>query len=100
MEGDDVTPLPELFKGDVLYVAVRGREFVKGDHVHSEAAAYVNEDPADLAGADDADGLAVQVEAREAVQAEVEVFRADVGLVDAPDGGEQEGHGVLCYCVG
>jgi len=100
VEGDDVTPLPELFKRDVLYVAVRGREFVKGDHVHSEAVAYVNEDPADLAGADDADGLAVQVEAREAVQAEVEVLRADVGLVDAPDGGEQEGHGVFRYCVG
>ena len=39
------------------------RKLVIGNHLHPETAADIDEDTADLPGPDDADGLAVQVEA-------------------------------------
>ena len=68
--------------------------------MHAEAAADIDENPADLAGAHHAHGFAVKIEAREATQGEVEFPGAVVGLVDPPHGSEQQRHGVLRHRVG
>ena len=79
---------------------ILGRELIVGQNVHAEALADVGKDPADLAGAYDAHGLAVQVEARQALEAEVEIPGADIGLVGPAVDGQQQGHGMLGHSVG
>lgn len=100
VDRDDIAALKQLVKGNVVDAAVRRGEFVIGDHLHAEATADVDENAADLARADDAYGFAVEIKAGEAVQGEVELPGAVIGLVDAADGGEQQRHGVFRHGIG
>ena len=100
VQGDDVGPLEQLVQRHVVDAAVRRRERIIGDDLHAEAAADVDEDPADLSGADDAHGLAVEIEARKTVQGEIEFPRAVVGLVNAAHGGQKQGDRVLRHGIG
>ena len=68
--------------------------------MHTEALADVGEDPADLAGADDAYGFAMEVKACQTLEAEIKVPGADVGLVGPAVDGEKQCHGVLGYGIG
>ena len=72
---------------------------VIGDHVHAEAAADIDEDPADLAGAHHADGFSVEIKSCQPVQGEIEFPGAVIGLMDPPDGGEQQRDGMLSYRI-
>ena len=71
-----------------------------GDHPHAEAPAQLDEGAADLARADHACGLAVEIHAGEAADVEVELPGADVGLVQAAVHRQQHAHGVLRDGVG
>ena len=84
----------------VVQSAVRIREFIVCQHAHPEALADTGKNSADLARADHAHGLAVQVKARQPGQAEIEVARADIRLVRVPIDGQQQRHRVLRHRVG
>ena len=99
VERYDVASFPELVERNVFNAGISCGELVVSDYVHSESAADVYEDPADLARTDDADRLAVQIESCEAVEAEVKVFGADVSFVDPSDRCQQERHCVFCDCI-
>ena len=92
--------MKKLRQRRIAKAAARIRELVKRKHPHPEAPADLREHAADLARADHPGGLAVQVEAREAGQAEIEVARADIGLVRVPVHGQQQRHRVLRHRVG
>ena len=63
VEGDDIALLQQLVQRNVGDPAVLCREQVIGDHVHPETAADIDEDPADLAGADHADCFSMEIKA-------------------------------------
>ena len=84
----------------IVKPAGRIREFVVCQHAHPKAFADLGENAPDLAGADHADGLAVQVKARQPGQAEIEVARADIRLVCVPVDGQQQRHRVLRHRIG
>ena len=92
--------MKKLRQRRIAKTAARVRELVIRKHPHPEAPADLREHAADLARADLSGGLAVQVEAREAGQAEIEVARADIGLVRVPVHGQQQRHRVLRHRVG
>ena len=100
VQRDDIAAAEQLLKGDILNVGALRGEFIIGDDMHAEAAADVDEHAPDLAGADNTDGLAVEVEAGHAVQREIEIARADIRLVDAPHRGQQERHCMLRDRIG
>ncbi len=79
-------------------VAIRKR--IVGQHLHAEAAQDLGDDAADLAGADDAGGLAVQVEADQAVEREVQFADAVEGAVNLAIERQQQRDGVLGHGVG
>ena len=100
VERDDVAALPQFVERNVVDTASLSRELVVRDHIHTETAAYINEDPSYLTCADDTDCLAVQVKARQPVEAEIEILCADVRLVDPAHRCQQQRDGVLRNCVG
>ena len=100
VQGDDVALGKQGLQWHVNVAQIRIRVHVVGQNAHPEAPADVDKTPADPAGAHHAHGLAVELEARQIPQGEVEVPGTDVGLVDAADGGQQHGHGVLGHGVG
>ena len=104
VQRNNITARKELVKLDVAdgvaVVKVLCGEFIVCQHLHAKAAADVDKHAADLARANDANGLAVQVKACHVVEAEVKVARADIRLVDAADRGEQHCHGVLGDRIG
>ena len=104
VQGDDVALREQLIEGDVAdrvaVVKTGRREFVVREHLHSEAAADVDEYPSDASGTDDAHRFSVQIEAGHACQTEIVVSRTDVRFVDAADGGQQECHRVFRNRVG
>ena len=73
---------------------------VPHDHAHPEALEDLRSDLADLAGPDQAGGLAVHVEADQTVEGEVHVTHAPVRLRDPPVEGHRERHGVLGHGIG
>ena len=104
MEGDDVA-LPGEGGGVGVFDLIGGgplgvREGVVGEDAHAEAAEDLAGDLAGAAGADEAGGFAVEVEADEAVEGEVEVADAVVGAGDFAIEGEEEGDGVFGDGVG
>jgi hypothetical protein len=72
----------------------------RGEHPAAEAEHDPGEHRADLAGADDPDGPAVQVEAEQAVQREVALADPVVGPVDLAVEREDQADGVLGDGVG
>ena len=99
VQGNDIAPCKKLVEFNVLDARVGSGEFVIGDDVHAETAADVQEDSPDLAGTDDSDGLAVQVKSGQPVQAEIEVARTDVSLVNPADGGQKKRHRMLRHRI-
>ena len=104
VQRDDVTPHEQLLQlhvaDGVPVVQAWGGELIVAQNLHAKAAADVDEHPPDAPRADDTHGLAVEIEARHVGEGEVEVTGADVGLVDAADGGEEQSHGMLGHGVG
>ena len=100
VQGDDVGLGKELGQVHIVQAAVRCGELIVGQNVHAEALADIGEDPADFAGADDANGLAVEIKACQALETKIEVPGADIGLVGAAVDGQQQGHGVLGNGIG
>ena len=99
VERYDVTSFPELVERYIFDAGTCCGELVVSDDVHSESAADINEDPADLTCSDNAHGLAVKVKTCQTVEAEIEVFGADVSFVDPSYRCQKECHGVLCDSV-
>ena len=93
VQRDNVGRAEQFVQGDVRNGHVNGRVnghvigriLVIRQDAHSESAADIHENPPDASGSDDADCFAVQIKARHVVQAEIEVSRSDIRLVDAPD---------------
>ena len=97
---NDVRLPQKLRQLHIVKAAFRIRELVICQHAHAEALADLGENAPDLAGADHADGLAVQVKARQPGQAEIEVARADIRLVRVPVDRQQQRHRVLRHRIG
>ena len=100
VERNDVRLPQKLRQLHIVKTAFRIREFIVCQHAHPEALADTGKNSSDLACADYADGLAVQVEACESGQAEIEVARSDIRLVRVPVDGQQQRHRVLRHRVG
>ena len=100
MERNHVRLPQKLRQLHIVKVAFRIREFIVCQHAHPEALADTGKNSSDLACADYADGLAVQVEACESGQAEIEVARSDIRLVRVPVDGQQQRHRVLRHRIG
>ena len=58
---------------------------VESQHTHAESLEDLRGDSPDLSGADDPDGLAVEVESHQAVEREVELVDPVEGAVSFPD---------------
>ena len=104
VEGDDVT-LPGEGDGVGVLDAVLSGPFevgkgVVGEDAHAESAEDLTGDLAGASGANEACGFAVEVEADEAVEGEVQIADAIVGAGDFAIEGEQEGDGVFGDGVG
>ena len=82
MEGDYVTLLPYLIKGNVIQSRILLGELVVANDVHAKALTDINEDTANLACTDNSDGLAVEVESRKSAKREVVVPCSVVCLVN------------------
>ena len=104
MERNDVALRKKPVLVGVLKTDVRCRFFVGVwvicKHVHSEALAYPDENLTYLTRADNACVLAVEVKAREAVYAEIEVPCADIGFVNLAVQKQEKCHCVLRYGIG
>ena len=100
MERNHVRLPQKLRQLHIVKAAFRIREFIVCQHAHPEALADTGKNSADLARADHAHGLAVQIEARQPGQAEIEVARADIRLVRVPVDRQQQRHRVLRHRVG
>ena len=92
MQRDDVTAGKQFGQvnvtNGVAVVKSLCREFVICQHLHAKAAADVDKHAADLTRANDANGLAVQVETCHIVETKIEIARANICLVDATNGRE------------
>ena len=104
VEGDQIRLAQQLVQ---LHIAQKAgfhqalvRISVPGNDPHSVALADIGHALADLAGADDAGHLIVQVQAHEARKGEVVLADLVVGLVQTPVGCHQNGHGMLRHGVG
>ena len=75
------------------------RERIIGEHLHAESAQDLGNDAPDLAGAHDAGGLAVQVEADQAIEREVELAHTVEGAVDLAVESQQQRDGMLGHRV-
>ena len=73
---------------------------VVGNHLHAEALADPRHGRADLAGAHNAGGLAVEVDAQKSLEAEVILPHLDIGLVEVPVHSQRQRHGVLGHSLG
>ena len=99
VKGDEIGPLEQLVEFDLgdaeLRRALFRQERVVGDDLHFQTPGAVADDPADVAGADDAEGLAGEFDAHEAGFLPLAGVRALVGLGDLAGDGEHHGDGVL-----
>jgi len=85
---------------DTVLLSPFGRRIqVEGQHAHPEPAQDLRGDAADLARADNAGGLAVQVKADEAIERKVKIMDAVVGARDFAIEREQERDGVLGHRI-
>lgn len=75
-------------------------KWIEGQHAHSKPAQDLRGDAADCSRAENAGGLAVKVEADEAVEREVQVMHAVVGARDFAIEREQQRDGVLGDRIG
>ena len=62
----------------IVQSAVGNGELVVSQDIHTETLADISENASDFAGADDADGLAVQIEAGKACKTEVKLAGAEI----------------------
>ena len=95
VEGNNVGLRKKLVQGNIFQPGGRIGIFVIGNYLHAKAFADVRKHPANLAGADNTHRLAVQIEAHKALEAEIKVSGADIGLVRSAVDGQQQRHGVL-----
>ena len=95
MQRNDVALAQQRFKRDVFDAVVLRREFVVGDDAHPEATADLDKRAPDLARADHADRPAVEIDAGQPDNAEIELARAPVRLVQSAVQREQQPHRVL-----
>ena len=100
VEGDDIRFGEQLVQLHVLQARAGIGELVIGQDLHAETSADIPKDAADLTGADEADGLAMEVKAGQSGQAEIEFPGADVCLVGPAVDGQKQCHGVLRHRVG
>ena len=84
----------------VLLRPIRRRKRIEREHAHAEAAQDLRGDAADFSRAENAGGLAVEIEADESVEREVEVVDAVVGARDFAIEREEQRDGVLGDGVG
>ena len=86
VQRDDVAALPELVEAHVADPEFQETLIdvgIVGDHLAPEVPRQPGDERSDPSGADDADGLAGEVEADKPVEGEVAVAHPVVGLVDA-----------------
>ena len=104
VQRDDVGGATQLAERDVLQTLLLGPRVVRvrvpHDHAHPEALEDLTGDLADLPRSDQSGGLAVHVEADEAVEGEVHVPHPAVGLGDVAVECHRQGDGVLGHGVG
>ena len=88
MQRDEIGALEQIVKLDLLdaeiHRALRRQERIIGDHPHAQAQRAVGDDRADIAGADDAERLAGDLDAHEAVLLPLAGLGRSVGLRDLP----------------
>ena len=103
VQRDDVRLAEEIVQRDI---ARAGREQIGivediiGQHLAAEAQQDPGDDRADLAGADHAGRAAVEFQAHQALQGEVALADAVVGLVDLAVQGQDQGQRVLGHGMG
>src|SRR5918999_5477361 len=99
MDRDHIGPAQQVLAvGELdaqLGGAGRGDVRVVGDQVDAERGEPLGDELADLAETDDADGLAVQLDARERTALPLALPQGRVGRRDVPRGGEQQRDRVL-----
>ena len=100
MQGDDVALCQQLLQRYIGEAGILYGIRVVCQNVHAEALTDADEDLSDLAGADDADGSAVEVEAHQSVEGEVKVPCAEVRLVNLAVQRQQQSHGELRHRIG
>ena len=95
MQGDEVGLLQQLFQGDLLDAdldrALGGQERIIGQHLHAQTDGPIGGDGADIAAADDAEGLAGQLDTHELRLFPLAGMGRFVGLRDLA--GQREHHG-------
>jgi len=86
MQGDEVGALEEIVELDLLDAdilgALRRQERIERDHAHAQAQRAVGDDRTDIAATDDAEHLAGDLDAHEAVLLPFAGLRGRIGLRD------------------
>ncbi len=99
MQRDEIGTLEQFRQFDLLDAeverALRRQERIVGDHLHAQAERAVGDDGADVAAADDAQRLAGDFHAHEAVLFPLAGLRGRVGLRDLARQREHHGDGVF-----
>ena len=99
MQGDEVGAGQQLVQLDLLdahlHRALGRQEGIVGDHLHLQAEGAVGDDRADVAGADQAQRLAVELDAHEAVLLPLAGLGGGVGGGHLAGQREHHGDGVL-----
>ena len=99
VHGDEVADRQQLVEGGEPDAHLRGpaglHVRVVGDHVHAEGGQPLRDQDADLAEADDADGLLEQLDAGVLAALPLAVLQRQVGGRDAARGGQQQRDGEL-----
>ena len=96
VEADQVAAPEQLLQRDIgdPVQSVFGVRVI-GQHLHAEAPADTGHSQADLAGAHDTGGLAMEVDPGQTVEGEVVFTAFDIGLMGVAVGGQGQGHGVF-----
>ena len=99
MQGDDVSPGQQVFQLDLFHADFHGplgrEEGVIGDHLHLQAIGPVGDNAADIAGADQAQGLGVELDTHEAVLLPLAGLGRLIGGGQLAGQGEHHGDGVF-----
>lgn len=103
MQRDDVRPRVQVVQCHILESHLLGLrrigEFIVGQHPHAKAVQDADQNPPDLARADDARGLAAHIEPHQAGDVKIVVAGAIVGFVGFAIQRQHQGHGMLGHGV-